>query len=46
MKTTMPEAWQLDDFKAFAIGPQQQKSIKGGDGGDGGGLGHEETIDL
>ncbi|MCA9730990.1 MAG: hypothetical protein KDD06_20680 [Phaeodactylibacter sp.] len=48
MKTAMPEVWQIDDFRAFALGPQQQKHIKGGgDGdGDGDGVGHEDLIDL
>lgn len=44
MKTTPVEEWQLDDFKAFALGPAQQKHVKGG--GDGDGPGYEEIVDL
>ena len=44
MKTATVQEWQLDDFKAFALGPAQQKLVKGGDGGEG--PGYEEIIDL
>ncbi|MCB9052467.1 MAG: hypothetical protein H6556_23785 [Lewinellaceae bacterium] len=44
MKTATVREWQLDDFKAFALGPAQQKQIKGGDGNDG--PGYEELINL
>ena len=44
MKTAPVKEWQLDDFKAFALGPAQQKQVKGG--GDGDGIGHEDLVDL
>lgn len=44
MKTAAVKEWQLDDFKAFALGPAQQKLVRGGDGGDGPGF--EEVVDL
>lgn len=44
MKTAPVKEWQLDDFKAFALGPAQQKQVKGGDGSDG--PGYEEIVDL
>ncbi len=46
MKTATVKEWQLDEFKAFALGPAQQKHIKGGGDGDGDGVGHEDLADL
>lgn len=45
-KTATVKEWQLDDFKAFALGPQHAKHVKGGDDGGDDGPGHEEVVDL
>lgn len=42
---SQPKEWQLDDFKGFALPPEQQKALKGGNDGDGGG-GHEDVMDT